>query len=48
VWEAGAVSVGWGASDAHRRAKSRARVHDPDAGMALRAAAGSVRGDGDL
>jgi hypothetical protein len=48
VWEAGAVSVGWGASDAHRRAKARARVHDPDAGLALRAAAVSARGDGDL
>jgi hypothetical protein len=48
VWEAGAVSVGWGPSDAHRRAKSRARVHDPDASPALRAAAASARGDGDL
>jgi hypothetical protein len=48
VWEAGAVSVGWGASDAHRRAKSRARVHDPDASPDLRAAAVSARGDGHL
>jgi hypothetical protein len=48
VWDAGAVSVGWGASDAHRRAKTRARVHDPDAGPALRAAAMSARGDGHL
>jgi hypothetical protein len=48
AWEAGAVSVGWGASDAHRRAKSRARVHDPDASTALRAAGGSVRGNGGL
>jgi hypothetical protein len=48
VWEAGAVSVGWGASDAHRRAKSRARVHDPDASATLRAAAGSIRGNGGL
>jgi hypothetical protein len=48
VWEAGAVSVGWGASDAHRRAKTRARVHDPDAGLALRAAAASARGDDGL
>jgi hypothetical protein len=39
VWEAGAVSVGWGASDAHRRAKARARAHEPDAGRALRAVA---------
>jgi hypothetical protein len=48
VWEAGAVSVGWGSSDAHRRAKARARVHDPDASSALRAAAGSARGAVDL
>jgi hypothetical protein len=48
VWEAGAVSVGWGASDAHRRAKNRARAQDPDAGPALRAAAASSRGYGDL
>jgi hypothetical protein len=39
VWEAGAVSVGWGAGDDHRRAKERARSHDPDAPTALRAAA---------
>ena len=39
VWEAGAVSVGWGASEDHRRAKERARAHEPDAGNALRAAA---------
>ncbi|HSC03740.1 MAG TPA: hypothetical protein VLC49_10480 [Solirubrobacteraceae bacterium] len=45
VWEAGAVSVGWGASDAHRRAKTRARVHDPEAGPALRAAAVAPRDD---
>jgi hypothetical protein len=43
VWEAGAVSVGWGPSDAHRRAKARARVHDPDASPALRAAALAAR-----
>jgi hypothetical protein len=48
MWEAGAVSVGWGASDAYRRAKSRARVHAPDASSALRAATVSVRGNGDL
>jgi hypothetical protein len=48
VWEAGAVSVGWGGSEAHRRAKTRARVHDPDAAPALRAAAVSARGEGDL
>jgi hypothetical protein len=39
VWEAGAVSVGWGASDAHDEAKARARAHDPGAPAALRAAA---------
>lgn len=48
VWDAGAASVGWGASDAHRRAKTRARVHAPDASTALRAAAVSARSDGDL
>ncbi len=48
VWEAGAVSVGWGASEAHRGAKSRARVHDPKASTVLRAAAAASRGDGDL
>jgi hypothetical protein len=48
AWEAGAVSVGWGASDAHRRAKARARVHDPDASSALLAAALQARGNGDL
>jgi hypothetical protein len=44
AWEAGAVSVGWGATDAHRRAKARARAHDPDANRALRAAADAGRG----
>ena len=44
VWEAGAVSVGWGASDDHRRAKERARALDPGAPGALRAAAGARRG----
>ena len=39
VWEAGAVAVGWGPSEDHRRAKERARAHEPDAGSALRAAA---------
>jgi hypothetical protein len=43
VWEAGAVSVGWGATDAHRRAKARARSHEPDAEGALRAAADGGR-----
>ncbi|MBV9335081.1 MAG: hypothetical protein JO243_04240 [Solirubrobacterales bacterium] len=43
VWEAGAVSIGWGASDDHRRAKERARALDPEAPRALRAAAGARR-----
>jgi hypothetical protein len=43
VWEAGAVSVGWGSSDAHRRAKERARAHERGAHRVLRAAAASVR-----
>jgi hypothetical protein len=46
VWEAGAVSVGWGPSDDHRRAKERARAHDPEAPSALRAAAGARRAAG--
>lgn len=47
VWEAGAVSVGWGASPALVDAKQRARRQRPDAGSALRAAA-SARRDGGL
>jgi len=43
VWEAGAVSVGWGPSDAHAEAKARARAQDPGATDALRAAACAVR-----
>lgn len=43
VWEAGAVSVGWGAGEEHRRAKQRARGHEPGAAGALRAAASSRR-----
>ncbi|MBV9367496.1 MAG: hypothetical protein JOY89_24925 [Solirubrobacterales bacterium] len=39
VWQAGAVSVGWGPSEDHRRAKERARALDPDAASALRASA---------
>ncbi len=39
VWEAGAVAIGWGASDAHRAAKALARRHDASASDALRAAA---------
>ena len=43
VWEAGAISVGWGSSDAHAEAKERARAHERGAHRALRAAAASVR-----
>jgi hypothetical protein len=43
AWEAGAVAVGWGSSDAHRRAKARARGQDPEACDALRAAAAAAR-----
>ena len=39
VWDAGAVSVGWGPSDAHRLAKERARAHEADAHTALSASA---------
>ena len=45
--DAGAVSVGWGASEAHLRAKQRARGQHPDAGSALRSAA-AARRDGSL
>ena len=45
VWEAGAISVGWGPSDAHAEAKASARVHDPGAADALRAAACAVRSE---
>ena len=44
VWEAGAVAVGWGPSDDHRRAKERARAQQPDASEALRRAATKARG----
>ena len=45
VWEAGAVSVGWGPSDAHAEAKASARLHDAGAADALRAAACAVRSE---
>jgi hypothetical protein len=52
VWEAGAASVGWGPSEAHREAKRRARGQKPDAVGALRASAlrasAETRRDGDL
>jgi hypothetical protein len=43
AWEAGAVSVGWGTHEDHRRAKELARAHEPQAGNALRAAAAARR-----
>ena len=43
TWEAGAVSVGWGIGEEHRRAKDRARAHEPGAAQALRAAAAARR-----
>jgi hypothetical protein len=45
VWEAGAVSVGWGSSEAHAEAKASARAHDPGAVQALRAGACAVRSE---
>ena len=43
VWEAGAVAVGWGASEQLADAKRLARDGDPRAATALRAAAELVR-----
>ena len=43
VWEAGAVAVGWGASEDHRRAKERARANHEDASDALLRAAATAR-----
>lgn len=39
VWEAGAVAVGWGAGEAHHRAKAMARQGRRGAAQALRSAA---------
>ncbi len=39
VWDAGAVAIGWGASESHERAKARARAADPGAVAALRGVA---------
>ncbi len=36
AWEAGAVAIGWGSSDAHETAKARARAEHPGALVALR------------
>jgi hypothetical protein len=43
VWEAGAVAVGWGPSEPLAAAKELARVGDPGARDALRAAAAARR-----
>jgi hypothetical protein len=43
VWAAGARAVGWGSGEAHRRAKALARVGDPQALEAMRAAAAAAR-----
>ena len=48
VWEAGAVAVGWGPSEDHRRAKERARANHPDASDALLRAAATARRDARL
>jgi len=42
IWDAGAVSVGWGTSAAHAEGKALARVQDPGATQALRAVAKST------
>jgi hypothetical protein len=42
VWEAGAHAVGWGSSDAHRRAKRLAFAGAPDAIEAMRTSAGGA------
>jgi hypothetical protein len=42
AWLAGAVAVGWGASDAHHVAKELARTRDPRASAALREVAASA------
>jgi hypothetical protein len=39
IWQAGAIAVGWGASDIHAAAKALARGGDPAAAEALRGAA---------
>lgn len=42
VWEAGARAVGWGSSDAHRRAKRLAFARAPEAIEAMRTSAAGV------
>jgi hypothetical protein len=39
VWAAGARAVGWGSSEAHRRAKTLVHAREPQALEAMRAAA---------
>jgi hypothetical protein len=39
VWDAGAVAIGWGPTDAHRTAKELARTQRPEALSAMREAA---------
>jgi hypothetical protein len=39
AWEAGAVAIGWGSSEAHKTAKARARAEDPRALDVLRGVA---------
>lgn len=43
VWEAGAIAVGWGASQAHSDAKAKARARAPGAATALRASGAATR-----
>jgi hypothetical protein len=43
IWEAGAVAIGWGDSEAHRAAKCLVRAGDAGAGQALRTAAAAAR-----
>lgn len=45
VWEAGAVAVGWGTSEAHEAAKQRARAGAAGAAVALVTAARARRSD---
>ncbi len=42
VWTAGAVAIGWGRSEALRRAKALGRADHPDARRALRSAAAEL------
>lgn len=42
IWDAGAVAIGWGAGEPHEAAKALARLHDPTAPGALRAAAAAT------